>query len=254
VIPPPRIASSRHGRLALAVALVVGAALLLGACGGLVGSFVSTRSALEAAGFSKISIGVAGGGNDLKLSASLDQDTSVAEIQEMAAIVWRDFHQRFGSLEVTLHGANGTLRDSIPFAALERDFGARSAADNRTPLRSGIVRVGIFVLAAVAVVVLVILAVVAVLVRRRRRSRRPPDGGRWPPAGPGSWSWGAIAGAADNGAGGTGSPGPWGPPAPPDSAPAPADPWPPPGSGPPAWRRRPERPSSSALGGVSPVG
>ena len=43
---------------ALAAVLALAAALLLGACGGIVGSFVSTRSALQAAGFSKVSIGV----------------------------------------------------------------------------------------------------------------------------------------------------------------------------------------------------
>lgn len=211
----------------------------LGACGGIIGSFVSTRDALSAAGYSKVSVGIAGD-NNLVVSATVDQDTSAGEIREIAAIVWRDFHQRFGALEITLHGANATVRQVLPFSELQRQIGSRNPADNKTSIRAGVLRAGIVVLGVAVLVVAAVIVVAVVLVRRRRRGRQlragplPPGDGPLSPGG----GWPAAGGGPGPGA-------PWGAPVPapaatpgaaPIATPGPPSPWePPPGSGPPAW-------------------
>jgi hypothetical protein len=229
--------------------------VLLGGCGGLLGSFVSTRDGLSQAGFSHVSVGVASQDN-LKITVTVDQNASDGEIREIAAVVWRDFHQRFDLLEITLHAQDRTVSESIPFALLRQQLGARPAADDRTSLRNGIIHVGIVVLLGLLAVVVVVVVLVVILVRRRRRRSRvgpagpppvpwrpggsaepwgpgaPPGGSG--PGGPGPWGLGAPPGESSPGAP---APAPWGAPVPAPSEPEDdPDPWqPPPGSGPPAW-------------------
>jgi hypothetical protein len=234
--------------------LVVGAvaaSLVLGACGGVVGSFVSTRQALSAAGYSDVSVGVAGNDDNVKISARVDQTISAGEFHEIAAIVWRDVHQRFGALDITLHAAGQTVRQSVSLAELQRQLGPRNPSYNKSSLRTEIITTGVAVLAAIAAVV-ILLVVAVVLVRRRRRggrsgSRGQPDptgsgrgpGHPWPPGGggPPEGRW-----RPDRGGGRAAEPS-WGTPVP-VPAPTPGsegrvtepDSWPPPpGSEPPAW-------------------
>jgi hypothetical protein len=238
--PPPATNRRRPALLLLAAALTL--SVVLGACGGVVGSVLSTRQALDDAGFSHVSVSL-GGETNVKVSATVDQNASAAEVREIAAIVWRDFHERFDFVDITLHAADRTERGSLPFSPLQQEFGARPAADNRTTIRSGIVHVGLEVLGGSAVVVLVIIVLIVALVRRRRRRPRlrpgpwtapgPPDAALpgatppnaiWPPAPGGSPGSGPTPGADA----------PWGAPVPAPSGSD--DPWqPPPGSGPPGW-------------------
>jgi hypothetical protein len=225
------------------------ASLALGACGGVVGSFVSTRQALSAAGYSDVSIGVAGNDDDVKISATVDQSISAGEIGEIAAIVWRDVHQRFGALDITLHAAGQTFKQTIPFAELQRQIGARDPAYNETSLHDVIIKTGVVVLVAVVAVV-ILLVVAAVLLRRRRRQGRVDGAGSGP--GPGRpWPPGGGGPPADRGPpGGDGDRGPapsWGTPVPvpvpvpvpppgPGGRPPGPDSWPPPpGSRPAPW-------------------
>ena len=206
----------------LLVAVLAGLSILLGGCGGVVGSVLSTRQGVDGAGFSDTSVSVSSETN-VKVTTTVHQDYSDAQVHEIAAIVWRDFHERFDLLEITLHATDRTVSGAIPFAVLQLDFGARSSADNATTIRSGIIRFGLEVVIGAVVVVLVIVFLVVVLVRRRRRHRvgPPGPGARGPGAPPGSIS-------------GSGPDAPWGPPvAAPNGL---RDPWqPPPGSGPSAW-------------------
>ena len=89
----------RRGRW-LGALLAVSATMVLASCGGIIGSFVTTRQALSNAGYAHVSIGISGS-NDLTVSASVDHDASAGEVREIAAIVWRDFPERFGSLHIT---------------------------------------------------------------------------------------------------------------------------------------------------------
>jgi hypothetical protein len=211
------------------VAAVVVLSVGLSACGGIVGSFLDTRQGLSRAGFSHISVGFAGG-DDVTVSARVDQDASAAEIDEIAAVVWRDVHERFGDLRITLHAADGTVSRTIGFAELQQELGARDPADNRTSIHTGVIHVGLAVVAGLVVVALLIVVVVVLVVRRRgrRRGTGPPPGAGT--GGPGGW-WSPGQGRP------VGPGTSWGAPVPrPAEAPGSADPWRrPPGSGPPAW-------------------
>jgi hypothetical protein len=238
--------AGRVRRSLAAAAAVIALTVLLGACGGVLGSIISTRQSLDSAGYSHVSVGTTD--DDVKVSVSLDQDASPAQVREVAAIVWRDFHERFTAVEFTVHGTGGTVHETLGFSQLQQAFGARPAADNRTTLRDGILRTGVVILGIAAAVVVVVIVVVVLLVRRRRRPAGVgygPGGpwGPWGPGGPGGpWGQGGLGapgGPYGPGPGpGPGAPGgPWGPPAEPTPGwGPPRDPWePPPGSGPPAW-------------------
>jgi hypothetical protein len=259
-----RDTAGRVRRSLAAAAAVIALTVLLGACGGVLSSIISTRQSLDSAGYSHVSVGTTD--DDVKVAVSLDQDASPAQVREVAAIVWREFHERFTAVEFTVHGTGGTVHETLGFSQLQQAFGARPAADNRTTLRDGILRTGVVILVIAAAVVIVVIVVVVLLVRRRRRPAGVGygPGGPWGPGGPGG-PWGQGGPGAPGGpygpygpgpgpvpgpGPGSGAPGgppgsgdragpggPWGPPAQP--APGwgpPRDPWePPPGSGPPAW-------------------
>jgi hypothetical protein len=235
------------------IAALIVAALTLGGCAGIIGSIVTTQDDIRNAGlgFTSVKVGLADNDTDLTVSASSAVAPSAAGTKEIAGIVWRDIHVRFGSLRVQLHGAGQTTVTNFSFAALSRLFGARKPAYDKTTLRQSLLHFGIVVLIIVVVLIVLIVLTVLYILRRRRRRRQllgagptwggPQSGGvpqwgqggpqpggaapQWgadawgsPPSGPGSWGQGPPAGA-DRAPGASGSD-PWGRPvgSPPDEA------------------------------------
>ncbi|HEY1732886.1 MAG TPA: hypothetical protein VGG23_00465 [Acidimicrobiales bacterium] len=173
-------------RAGVIVAVIVTATVLLAGCGGVIGSIVSTQDDIRSAGFGNAKVGLAGGDNDVTISAGTAGAPANAAFDQIAGIVWKQFHVRFDVLRITLHGDGRTVEESLSFATMQRDFGARSPADNKTTLRGGLLRFGIIAVVVVVVVLALAAVIVLLLVRRsRRRRRRSPPPGAWGPGQPG---------------------------------------------------------------------
>jgi hypothetical protein len=198
--------TSRWRRLGATVAAVLVAVLVLGGCGGVVGALVTTEQDIGNAGYSSVKVGLTNSDNDLSVSAKAGGAPTATDTKEIAGIVWRQFHLRFGSLTITVHGSGQSSRTVYSFDKMQATFGARDASYNKTSLRSGLIHFGIEALIGLVVVVAIIVLLIVFLVRRRRRKRRQAQAA-WGPGygyGPGS------QGAGPYGAGpapGVGSPG-----------------------------------------------
>jgi hypothetical protein len=193
----------------LALLLLVASSLLgLAGCG-TVTTLIDTQNALHAAGYQSVSVSPQPRTNSLDVQVTVSAPPGAANSRDVASIVWRTFHDRFDYAEITVHGQGPALVREYSFLQMEKEFGARNPAWNRTTVKSGTLRVGVTVAVGIVVVVAAVIGVV-LMVRRRNRRPRWPGGPRpgTPPGTPPAWgpppgpppAWGPPAG--------------WGPPPP----------------------------------------
>jgi hypothetical protein len=163
-------------RALLLAAAALTAALLLSACGGVLGSMIGTSSALRQAGYGSVGINVSN--DDVTVSVTAGHPPTDADVSEVGAIVWRNLHESFAALLITVHGRGGPTLTSAPtFAELQAHFGARNPAWNTTDVRSATTDLGLAVIVGIVVVIVVaaVVVVVILVVRRRRRGGGPPS-------------------------------------------------------------------------------
>lgn len=165
--------SGRWRRLIAMVSILAGAALLAG-CGA-VSSLLDTDNGLRNAGFQSVSVKPSG--NDLNASVTVSAIPTRSDVEEVASVVWRDFHERFDNLNVTVHGQGQTLHQTLSFDQVQQLFGARNPAWNRHTLESDTARLGLLVLIGLGAAAAVVVAIVLIVARRNRRRGPPP----WPP-------------------------------------------------------------------------
>jgi len=228
-------ARRRRHRVRLVV-MVVGATLVLAACGAF-SSLYATQQGLTRAGFQSVHVGInvtSGAGDEVTVSVSVVAPPRAGDARQAASVVWSDLHERFDLLVVTVHGTGGQVQESYSFATLQRLFGPRNPAYDRTSLSGAATQLGVVVLVGVAVVVVAVVVVVVVLRRRRRGPPPPWGGGRpgpgWSPPPPPGQGW------APPGQG-------WAPPPPP-----PGQGWAPPPPPPTPWGSPEEPPRRDRMG------
>lgn len=154
---------------AAAAVAALGLGLVLVGCGA-IGSLVSTQDGLRGAGYGSVSVGISG--DNLKASVSVPGAPGASDAKGVARVVWRDFHDRFDTLDVTVHGRGPTLQQRYSFGEVEQMFGPRNPSWNRTTLLADTTRVGEEVVGVLVAAAVVVAVVVTVVVRRRRRRRR----------------------------------------------------------------------------------
>ncbi len=187
-----RASTRRRGWVGGMAALVL-AVLLLAGCG-LVNSLVDTTTGLRKAGFSQIRVGLLPGANarsDVGVSVGVTVDAPPTDdVARVAArVVWDDFRERFGVLEVVVHGHGPALHRRYAYAQMVAIFGSRNPAYDKTSVTSSVKGLGRNLLAGLAVVVVAVGAVVAVVLLRRRKRGPPPPR----PPGAGGPGWGSPA-------------------------------------------------------------
>jgi hypothetical protein len=152
----------------LVAALVILAAVLLGACGGTIGATLSLQHSLEDNGYG--SVHVSPSGNSLKVSVSVAAVPSQSNLRSVAQIVWADFHETFDYCDVTIHGEGPDYAQDLSFGEMQQAFGARNPSWNRTSIQTSTEELGGFIIGGV--VVLVVIIVVIIVMSRRRKRRR----------------------------------------------------------------------------------
>jgi len=183
------------------MAALVLAVLLVAGCG-LVNSLVDTTTGLRKAGFSQIRVGLlpgANAGSDVGVSVGVTVDAPPTDdVARVAArVVWDDFRERFGVLEVVVHGHGPALHRRYAYAQMVTLFGSRNPAYDKTSVTSSVKGLGRNLVAGLALVVVAVVVVVVVVLLRRRKRGPPPPLAPWPggPSGPGAGGpgWGSPA-------------------------------------------------------------